>query len=206
MNRLRVLFLASIIFSSTAIAQSASLKSKKPRPLVIAAGAHALTFPWHPKPLTFQFNPGVIVGTEFTHKKWKHFRISQPVNLGYFQHKYIESGVFLNTDLTLSYLTGFGLYADLFLGAGYLHAFSRREVFELRNGEYEKVTDWGRPSVMFSLGLALGYEFNSERRLSFTPFIQYRWFAQTPFADPDEIPVATHLLLTVGTKIYFGRK
>ncbi|MFQ5641877.1 MAG: hypothetical protein ACE5IR_28205, partial [bacterium] len=187
-----------------AIAGADSTKTKEPFPLVIAVGTHTLSFPWHNKPLTFQFNPALIIGTEFMHKNWKHFRISQPVNLGYFQHKYIESGLFLNTDLAFSYATGFGLHADFLLGAGYLHAFSRREVFELKNGEYEKVTDWGRPAAMISLAAALGYQFKSNRRFSFSPFIQYRWFVQTPFSE--EIPLMTHLLLTVGTKIYFGGK
>lgn len=201
MRKPLIIFLAVIIVSSKVIAQSDSLRSKRPPPLIVAVGAHALSVPWHNKPLIFGFNPGFIIGTELAHKNWKHFRLSQPVNLGYFQHKYIESGLFLNTDLTLSYVTGFGLYADLLLGVGYLHAFSRRDVFELKNGEYERVTDWGRPTAMISLGLALGYEFKS-----FTPFIQYRWFAQAPFADPDELPAASHLLLTVGTKMYFGGK
>jgi len=206
MKRPLVLFLSIITFSENGIAEPDSVKAKKQFPLVIAVGTHTLSAPWHNKPLTYQFNPSLIVGTEFTHKNWKHFRLAQPVNLGFFQHEFIESGVFLNTDLAFSYRTGFGLHTDISLGAGYLHAFSRREVFELKNGEYEKVTDWGRPTAMFSLAAALGYQFKSNRRLSFSPFIQYRWFAQAPFADPDEIPVATHLLLTVGTKIYFGGK
>ncbi|MGH7454162.1 MAG: hypothetical protein ACRENG_22605 [bacterium] len=202
MKRFFVVSLSMVALSTNAIAQSDSSKTKEPLPLVVSVGTHTLSFPWYNKPLTYRFNPGLVIGTEFTHKKWKHFRFSQPVNLGFFQHEYIESGLFVNTDLGFSYVTGFGLHADFLLGAGYLHTFSRRKLFELKNGEYVEATDWGRPAFMFSLAGALGYQFKSNRRLSFSPFIQYRWFAQTPFAD--EIPVITHLLLSVGTKIYFG--
>ena len=202
MNRPFIIFLSIITFIANANAQPDSVKAKKPLPLVIAMGTHTLSFPWYNKPLTYRFNPALMVGTEFTHKQTKHFRFYQPVGLGYFQHEFMESGVFINTDLGFSYLTGFGLHVDLLLGGGYLHSFSRRELFEVRNGEYEKVTDWGRPSAMFSLALALGYQFDSNRRPIFSPFIQYRWFAQTPYAQ--ELPALTHLLLTVGVRIHFA--
>jgi len=203
-NQYLVAFLSMLALASSAIAQSDSLKTKEPLPLVVSVGTHTLSFPWYNKPLTYRYNPGFLIGTEFTHKKRQHFRFYQPVTLGFFQHEYIESGLFVNTDLGFSYVTGFGLHADFLLGAGYMHAFSRRKLFELKDGEYREATDWGRPAFMFSLAGALGYQFKSNRRLSFSPFIQYRWFGQTPFAEGT--PVMTHLLLTVGTKIYFGGK
>ncbi|MFQ5605648.1 MAG: hypothetical protein ACE5HS_20440, partial [bacterium] len=123
----------------------------------------------------------------------------------FFQHKYIESGIFLNTELGFSYMTGFGLHADILIGAGYLHAFDRKEAFEFRDGDYHKATDWGRPSAMFSLAATLGYQFKSDGRLSFSPFLQYRWFA-AEIGFSETIPAMTHLLLSIGTKIYFGGK
>lgn len=197
-------FLSIVVLSADPLAASDSLKTKQSFPLVVAFGNHTLSFPWYNKPLTYRFNPGMMVGTEHTYKRSKHFRLYQTGNLGFFQQELLESGLFLESDLGFSYLTGFGPNTAFLIGAGYMHTFSRRAIFEFKNGEYQQVTDWGKPAFMFSLALEIGYDFKKQQRFSFSPFIQYRWFVQTPFSE--EIPAMTHLLLTVGTKIHFGGK
>lgn len=203
MSRPLVASLLVFLLPSGVLAQSEAVESKRSLPLVLAVGTHALSFPLYNKPLTYRFNPVAMLGTEFTHTASSHLRLTQPLNLGFFQHEFVESGVFLNTDLALSYLTSFGLHADLLLGAGYLHAFSRRDVFELKDGQPSEVTDWGQPSVMLSLAGALGYEVQTRRSLSVSPFIQYRWFVQTPSPYHALTPALSHVLLTAGAKIHF---
>ncbi|MFQ5606074.1 MAG: hypothetical protein ACE5HS_22610 [bacterium] len=96
------------------------------------------------------------------------------------------------------------LYTDVLLGVGYLHTFRSRKLFAVKNGAFEPVADGGKPSFMLPLSVALGYHFKSSKRLSFSPFVSYRWFLQAFLGDSDA--GMTHLLLTVGTKIYFGGK
>jgi hypothetical protein len=62
-------------------------------------------------------------------------------------------------------------------------------------GTYEKVTDWGKPTVMGSFGTGLGYD--SGKLLS--PFIRYQWLIQTPYAEA--LPLVPQGLLHLGVKI-----
>lgn len=204
MKQYLIIIFSMIAFFSNAITGSDSLKTQGRRPLVISVGTHAASFPLYNKPLTYRINPGMVIGTEFTHKKGQHFRFYQTANLGTFHHKFMGTSVFVNTDVALGYTTGFGLYADVLLGVGYLHTFRPRKVFAVKNEEFEQVTDWGKPSFMIPLSVELGYKIKGDKRFSVSPFVMYKWFAQVP--NNKSIPVMSHLLLTIGTKIYFGGK
>jgi hypothetical protein len=92
-------------------------------PLVISGGTHSLTVPWHLGPVTKRLNPALTVGTERTLKRGSRTRLYQTANLGFFQHYWWMTGVFLDTELGGSYALPRGFHADLRLGVGYLHYF-----------------------------------------------------------------------------------
>jgi hypothetical protein len=168
-------------------------------PLFISAGSHSLTVPWHTGPITKRFNPALVAGTERTLKHGRHLRLYQTANLGFFQHYWWMTGLFLDTELGISRQLPLHLHADLRLGAGYLHYFWRRRTLELEHGEYVEARDWGRPSLVIPLSIVLGYRRSSDRPFSVAPFVSAQWAVQALFTD--EIPVMTHFILQVGVRI-----
>ena len=182
---------------------AAPLAAQSRFPIVVSAGAHSLTVPWHLGPVTSRLNPALIVGTERTLRPGGRVRLYQTANLGFLQHYWWMTGAFLDTEFGVSSAFPFGFHADLRLGVGYLHYFWRRKILELRDGEYVQVTDWGNPSLMVPLSVVLGYRGNSACPLAVEPFVSVQWAVQGLFLD--EVPALPHLLMLVGARIPLGR-
>ncbi len=168
-------------------------------PLVVSGGTQSLTVPWHTEPVTKRLNPVFIVGTEHALKSWGHTRLYQTANLGYFQHYWWISGVFLDSELGIGYELPFGFSADLRLGFGYMHYFWRRKVLELEGGEYVEATNWGKPSLMVPFSIMLGYRGISAGPLTLAPFVSAQWAVQALLID--ESDVMTHLFILVGARL-----
>ena len=62
-------------------------------PLIISAGAHSLSVPWHMGPATKRLNPALIVGTERTLRPGGRVRLYQTANFGFFQHYWWVTGL-----------------------------------------------------------------------------------------------------------------
>ena len=179
-----------------------ALDTQSQSPLVFSAGTHSLTVPWHAGPVTDRLNPTFLIGTERTLRPGGRLRLYQTANLGFFQHYWWMTGVFLDTELGVSHTLPLGFHADLRLGVGYLHSFWRRETLELKDGKYVHARDWGRPSLIVPLSIVIGYRGGSPRPLTIAPFISAQWAVQAPFTN--ESPVMTHLFLHVGVRINRG--
>jgi hypothetical protein len=162
-----------------------------------------MTVPWHPGPVTKRYNPVLVVGTDRTWKSRNRSRLYGTLNLGFFQHYWWMTGVFLSTELGFGYSLPLGLHSDVRLGVGYLHYYWRRESLVLKDGVYVPAMDWGRPSLMIPLSVVLGYRGSPNHPLLVAPFVSAQWAAQTPFTD--EAPAMTHFFLAVGVRINLGR-
>lgn len=173
-------------------------------PVNLSMGTHSLTVPWHLDPVTNRFNPVFVVGTDRTVKTSGRVRWYGTANLGFFQHYWWMTGVFLSTEFGFGYALPIGFHTDLRLGVGYLHYFWRRETLVLKDGEYVQATDWGRPSVMVPLSVILGYRGNPDYPLPVAPFVSLQWAVQAPFTD--EAPAMTHFFLALGVRIDLGQK
>ena len=171
--------------------------------LVVSCGTQSLTVPWRLGPITDRLNPVFIVGAERTLRPGSRMRLYHTVNLGFFQHHWWMSGVFLETELGASFRLPLGFKADLRLGVGYMHYFWRRKILELKDGNYVQVTDWGKPSLMVPLSVELGYRGSSTHPFAISPFVSVKWAVQGLFLD--EVPVMPHLLILVGARIPFER-
>jgi hypothetical protein len=168
-------------------------------PVSVSVGTHSLTVPWHPGPVTNRYNPVFVVGTDRTWKSGDRARLYYTANLGFFQHYWWMTGVFLSSELGVGYELPLGFHADARLGLGYLHYFSRRQTLELKDGVYVPARDWGKPSIMVPFSLLLGYRASHENPLRFAPFISAQWAVQAPFTE--EAPAMTHFFLAVGVRI-----
>ncbi len=192
-----------ILLLQLCIGNNTSLAAQSRFPLVVSCGTHSLTVPWYPGPVTNRLNPALIVGTERTLRPGNRIRLYHTANLGFFQHYWWMTGVFLDTELGASYALPLGLHADLRLGVGYLHYFWRRKVLELKDGAYVQVTDWGKPSLMIPLSVELGYRGSSTRPLAVSPFLSVQWAVQGLFLE--EVPAMPHLFILVGARIPLDR-
>ena len=189
-----LILLFSFFFAYVTAAQSL--------PLVVSGGTHSLTVPWHLEPVTKRLNPALIVGTEHMLKSGKRIQLYYTANLGFFQHYWWMTGVYLNTELGMRQALPLGLYADMRLGVGDMHYFWRRKSLELEDGKYVQATNWGKPSLMVPLSLTFGYRGSSTRPISVVPFVSMQWAIQALFAD--EVPVMTHNLILVGVRMSTG--
>lgn len=61
--------------------------------LSMATGAHALTVPWYPRPVTNRLNPAVMLGADHAWKAGRSWRLFYAVNLGFFRHYWWMTGV-----------------------------------------------------------------------------------------------------------------
>lgn len=195
---LTLILLLSLCFGTTALSAAPSRL-----PIVVSLGTHSLTFPWYLGPVADRLNPALVVGTERTLRPGSRARLYQTANLGFLQHYWWMTGVFVNTELGFSHALPLNTRADLRLGVGYMHYFWRRETLELRDGVYTQATDWGHPSLMVPLSVELGYRAEPSRPHAIDPFVSAQWAWQGLFLD--EVPVMSHLLVLVGARIPWGR-
>jgi hypothetical protein len=198
----RVGALTIIFILSLCVADTTSLAAQSRFPMIVSGGTHALTVPWHLSPVTNRLNPALIVGTERMLKSGRHIQLYQTVNLGFFQHYWWMTGVFLNTGLGVRQTLPLGFYADMRIGAGDMHYFWRRKTLELKDGSYVQATNWGKPSLMVPLSVGLGYRGSSARPIAVVPFVSMQWAIQALFAD--EVPVMTHHLILAGVRMSTG--
>jgi hypothetical protein len=141
-------------------------------------------------------HPGLQAGTEFRYNRSEKNQWFQTVKLGVYYHKYSQTGIQLYSEIGHRRALWKRLGAELRLGAGYLHAISDLQTFELVNGQYERKRTFGRPQVMGGAALGLGY------RLGSAPdapriFLDYQFFLQAPF-------VKSYVPLLPNTAVHAG--
>ena len=171
-------------------------------PLVVSGGTHTLTVPWHLEPVAVRLNPAFIIGTERMLKSGERLQLYYTANIGFFQHYWWMTGIFLNTELGIRHSLPLGFYADMRLGVGDMHYFWRRKSLALEDGKYVQATNWGKPSLMVPLSVTLGYRGSSTRSAAVVPFVSMQWAIQALFTD--EVPVMTHNLVLVGVRMSAG--
>jgi hypothetical protein len=199
----RPIFL-QILLISCLLVEAPHAAGQSGTPVILSAGAHALTTPWYPEPVTDRLNPAFMVGTDHAIRSGKSWRFFYTVNLGFFRHHWWMTGVSIEPELGIGRSVAGGVQADLRLGLGYMHYFWRRKTLELEDGRYVEATNWGKPSLILPLSVTLGYGGSSGHPLAVAPFVSARWAAQGLFLD--EVPVMTHLFLLGGVRIQRGRE
>jgi len=172
-------------------------------PLVITGGNHAVSMPFY-RVLRLPYHPALAVGTEFTYRRGKHGQLLQTLSVGGFYNRYNATGLAVQTELAYRYITDIGMFADISLGSGYLHTFRVRPIYQANGqGDYQSVKDWGKPSVLASFSLGLGYDFSRNPDRPFALFMRYQWFAQVPYVDP--LPFWPQAITCVGARFYLRK-
>ena len=149
-------------------------------------------------------HPGFDIGTYHLYKAAAKHDLYQTFKLGYFYHQYNQQAIQLYSELGYRYKTNAGFYGEGLLGAGYLHSFADVQQFKWEDGHYVKKTNWGRPQLMATASLALGYNFETKHTLPLRLFLQYQFWMQTPFVNK-YVPLLPNAALHLGI-IYTFKK
>jgi hypothetical protein len=182
-----------------AVLHATALEGQSKSAIQVSLGAHALTVPWYPGPVTDGFDPFVMAGGDRSLRSGEHWTLSFGINLGFFRDYWWMTGLSVEPELRIGRRLPGGFHTDLGLGLGYMHYFWRRETLELRDGRYVDARDRGSPSLILPLSWTLGYRGSTARPLVVSPFVSARWGVQLLFKD--EVPVMTHLSLSGGIRI-----
>lgn len=200
--------LIAIFFTQIAFGQDArfeyglNLQKARSYPLEITLGNHSVTMPFR-QIFRTPIHPAIGVGTEWAWKEKNQHKVFSPLKFGFFYNRYNTFGPYLTLGLGYRYTHPIGLFADVAAEIGYLHYF-RPFAKLVKNGDlYESKYDFGKPSVMLTSLVSVGYDFYQNSELPLSIFVRYLIFAQTPYNDTlsNVLPQA---ILMIGGRWAFG--
>lgn len=142
-------------------------------------------------------HPGITLGTSYLYGSGKRHELFQTLKLGYFYHHFSQHAVQLYSELGYRYNTKPGIFVQGLLGVGYLHSFPDVQQFTLKNGEYVRRTNLGRPQFMGSVALGLGYDLRKNIKIPISLFLQYQFWIQAPFVNK-YVPVLPNSAVHIG--------
>tara|TARA_R110000796_G_scaffold252571_1_gene388005 strand:+ start:52073 stop:52684 length:612 start_codon:yes stop_codon:yes gene_type:complete len=146
-------------------------------------------------------HPGAQIGTEFTWKENKYFRLYPSISIGYMFHKNLFKGLYANFELGVDYKTSFGLNLKSKIGLGYLHTFTTQQEFQFDEGSYKSKKDLGNSRLMPSFTTGLGFRLHPKKANSTEIFLLYQSWIEYPYS-PGFIPLMAHTNLHLGAKFY----
>jgi len=169
-------------------------------PVEIAIGNFSVGMPFSGIFIS-KFYPLATLGTEFYYRTSEHSRIYQSARIGGYYNKYNTSAIFINTEIGYRFTFGFGFFADANLGIGYAHLFRPNAIYKMNgSGDYEQVSDWGKPSCMADYSMSAGYDFSKKLQMPFSLFLRYGNYIQL-FYNPD-IPALPQNSFQIGTRFF----
>ncbi|MEM8528534.1 MAG: hypothetical protein AAGG68_28105 [Bacteroidota bacterium] len=142
-----------------------------------------------------QWNPGAEI--EYGFPAWEKGNGLRQVNLtlGYYFHRDVESAFYLKAEYNITLRIADDFHLDIVPALGYMHSFYPGEIYRLTSdGNYELKQQLGRPHLWLESGL--GFSFFRTKQIS--PFLQYRFALETPFANG--IPVFPHSFYQAGVQ------
>lgn len=158
----------------------------------------ALPFSRFSKLLYQEFHTSYELGKRFTLKEKNKYQWFQTANLGYFRHKFVQSGILLYSENGIARTFKNTTFVNAKLGLGYYHMFTGTEITKQNsNGAYEIKRDWGRPQALITLGFAV--ERSLVKNVSSAPkvILDYQIRMQTPFVK-SYVPLLPYNSLKIG--------
>ena len=148
---------------------------------------------------------GLTVGTYHNYKSNDKRDIFQNYKLGFFYHQLSQFAVQLYTETGYRYKFKNGFSVEGMAGGGYLHSFPDLQQFVFKNGDYVKKKTFGRPGVMATASIGIGYDLEKKYKKPIRLFIQYQFWIQAPFVK-NYVPVLPNTALQVGARFYITKK
>lgn len=151
------------------------------------------------------FHPGVELGYGFNWKIRKKHDWYQAFRLGYFYHRFVQSGIPLYTQLGYRYKPWSRLHFNGALGLGYLHSIPGTAVLKMNsNGDYEKSKGIGRPQALFNIAVGGRYLMGTNADAP-AIFLQYTQQVQAPFIN-SYVPLLPYNQMAIGLSLPFRKK
>jgi len=150
-------------------------------------------------------HPGISLGTYHLYRSGEKHELLQTFKVSYFYHRHVQHGIQLYSEGGYRYLTKSGIYGEALLGAGYLHSIVNQEIFVFKDGKYVKKTNLGRPQLMISTGLGIGYDLEKKCETPLRIFLLYQFWMQTPFVNK-YVPLLPNTALHLGVHYLINKK
>ncbi|RIV17718.1 hypothetical protein DYU11_31240 [Fibrisoma montanum] len=173
------------------------------RPLTVSVFSESVSLP------TFRgflrtLNVGVRIGTEFYYRNRTGSQLIQTLNLGFYHHRTVHSGLYLNTEFGYRKFLG-NLYAEGFIGVGGLGLSQQlRSYRQTETGDYQPASRF-LIRVMPSVSAGVGYRFRPFTPTPISVYARYELFGETPFSNRG-IPVLPHSAFHIGTRFFLHPK
>lgn len=146
----------------------------------------------------FPIHPGLRLAVNWSKGReagHKHYVFYEAAIAG-FHHADLQNSVYTTFNLGYHRHLGVGIFAEAMAGAGYMHSFSDKAVFKpTGNGGWVQARDWGRPSVLATLQLGLGYQIPN---FPVQPFIRYQFMMDGPWAPENGFGLQPHTAFHIG--------
>ena len=202
MIKYKLVSLLLIGFGQVVWAQSEGLPPVAGTPFTVSVFSHAVSLP------TFRGflktpNFGIRMGREMYYRNRPGSQLIQTLNVGFYHHRSLQSGLFLNTEFGYRKFIG-GLYAETFVGIGALGLSQHLRSYQSDGtGEFRPASRF-MLRVLPSLSAGQGYRFGQHTARPGSVFTRYELFAETPFNNGG-VPLLPHSALHVGTRVLLNR-
>ncbi|OQA00142.1 MAG: hypothetical protein BWY70_00785 [Bacteroidetes bacterium ADurb.Bin408] len=146
-----------------------------------------------------QFHPGLNAFMEWKINKSEKHQLCTAANLGFFYHRFIQSGVRIYPELDYKFFVNKQFNLNFGLGLGYLHSFEGYDVvIPLDNGGYKTRSAYtGRPQLLAVLNMGCAYKLSSTNEKSPSLLLQLHTNMQGPFVN-SYVPVLPVNSLHIG--------
>lgn len=197
MKKIKLLICVFCLFQVKAMAQS---PKRSEIPVSIEIYNHTIGLPFG-NPFKKPFNLGIALSSAYPLMLKDHSKLTIDGKLGYFRHKELATGIQINTGVTYSYTTDFGLYAAVGIPVGYVRTYNAYNLYALNDaGDYEQKKDGGRSSLFTGYSLQLGYDFRRSTGAPIALFIKNEWLIQTNYSK--FMPSLMQNSLRAGISVY----
>lgn len=166
---------------------------------ILSLTSHRIGIPFNSQASNYFAGYGINYDYRLEARPFWKFHYQHRLAGGVFRQPYYQNGLYATYSTGLGYKTGFGIDLWATAGLGYMHTFENAAVYEMNgNGDYEKVRDYGNPSVIVPAGFEIAYNLPKKYRIK-ALHLQYRVDIETLYSD--NIPLFPHEYFLFGLKI-----
>jgi hypothetical protein len=196
----KFIYLFAIIISMAFTAKS---QDSSCIPLIFSISDNGSVFPGtgYLGIISHPLHPGLSVGTYKVLREKPKSSLYHSIQLGGYYHKYNQTAIKLYTELIYRYKFVKRFSIDPQIMVGYLLSIPDIQVFEFKNGSYEKITS---ARSQFIAGANLGLSYDLRLRQPARIFLAYQFCLQMPYIN-NYVPMVPVTSLSLGFVYHLNR-
>ncbi|MEX2234519.1 MAG: hypothetical protein WD824_20300, partial [Cyclobacteriaceae bacterium] len=150
-------------------------------------------------------HPGFSAGYADRINRSQSHQLFFALKLGYFFQQRVQHAIHCHPEIGYRFKVKGGFGIETRVGAGYMHSVPDLQQFKLaNNGGYERRGRWGKPSLLGSLVVGVGYDLEKRFSMPMYLFTQYQVWLQSPFVR-SYVPILPNATLHIGSSFYFRK-